>query len=137
MHFTTMLAVFVAFAFTAAFAAPLVDRNVQRRTMHARGHDLSSLTARDLIQILNARDMEWNGLKKRLVTGGRAPLPGVQQVTQSGPTLAPMDKPDGPPLAQGQKLTTLEPDGEVHKQSYAQPLGDILKLHQDPGSKQL
>lgn len=48
-----------------------------------------------------------------------------------------MGKPDVQPLPQGSKLTTLEPDGEAHQQSSAQPLGDILKLHQDPWSKQL
>lgn len=64
MHLTTIfVSVLVAFIPTAALAAPLFNRDlsardVQRR-VYARGDDLQSLTARDVMDILNARDMEW------------------------------------------------------------------------------
>lgn len=62
MHFTAIfVSVLVAFASTASLAAPLFKpdlsgRDIQRHT-HARSDDLQSLRARDMIKILNARDM--------------------------------------------------------------------------------
>ncbi|TCD70298.1 hypothetical protein EIP91_003927 [Steccherinum ochraceum] len=98
MRFTVAVATIVAFASTAALAAPFSNnaaRNVERR-VYARGGDLSSLTMRDFIEILNARDMEWDRLERR--TGGN-PAGAAGAAGHSAPAPAqsqPFGAPAGP-----------------------------------------
>ncbi|TCD71942.1 hypothetical protein EIP91_000074 [Steccherinum ochraceum] len=79
MRFTSAaIAAFVAFASTSVLSVPLPDHSAQR--VQTRGsNDLdSSLTVRDVIETLNARDTEWHGLKRRelkLPTEANGPLP--------------------------------------------------------------
>ncbi|TCD68950.1 hypothetical protein EIP91_009340 [Steccherinum ochraceum] len=74
MRLSTAFTAVVALTSTAALAAPLSRRSLEQR-IYARGDVLSSLTARDVTKILDARDMKNIQLKKRTPHPVQGPLP--------------------------------------------------------------
>ncbi|TCD62746.1 hypothetical protein EIP91_006444 [Steccherinum ochraceum] len=90
MRFTTVFAALVAVtSSTAAFAVPLSNNfarnlNVERRTYARSDDDLPSLTVRNVIEILSARETGWNGLTKRTNPPAGAP-PNIAEMKKAAP----------------------------------------------------